>query len=92
MIQRFPPVSDVVADLEAEGIAIEGERSVRVVLRKEARVNSDVHGVSLSVGDVHGNQSSSGSEGGASRFLIGRVTCFAMHDGIPSVACVCWRR
>src|SRR3981081_3034373 len=29
---------------------------------------------------------------GASRFLIGLVTCFATHDGIPAVACAKWRR
>jgi hypothetical protein len=29
---------------------------------------------------------------GASRFLIGLVTCFATHDGIPAVARVAWRR
>ena len=29
---------------------------------------------------------------GASRFLIGLVTCFATHDGIPAVAAAsCWR-
>jgi hypothetical protein len=29
---------------------------------------------------------------GASRFLIGLVTCFAMHDGILAVARVAWCR
>jgi hypothetical protein len=29
---------------------------------------------------------------GASRFLIGLVTCFATHDGIPAVAPAAWRR
>jgi hypothetical protein len=29
---------------------------------------------------------------GASRFLIGLVTCFATHDGIPTVARAAWRR
>jgi hypothetical protein len=29
---------------------------------------------------------------GASRFLIGLVTCFATHDGIPAVARAAWRR
>ena len=33
-----PVVSDVVADLEAEGVAIEGQGGVRVVMREEARV------------------------------------------------------
>jgi hypothetical protein len=28
----------------------------------------------------------------ASRFLIGLVTCFATHDGIPDVAPAAWRR
>jgi hypothetical protein len=29
---------------------------------------------------------------GVSRFLIGLVTCFATHDGIPAVARAAWRR
>jgi len=29
---------------------------------------------------------------GASRFLIGLVTCFATHDGIPAVAHAVWRQ
>ncbi len=29
---------------------------------------------------------------GASRFLIGLVTCFATHGGIPAVARAAWRR
>ena len=36
--------------------------------------------------DVHGGHARCGSVTGASRFLIGRVTCFATHDGIPAVA------
>src|SRR3954470_7635438 len=39
-----PAVLDVVADLEAERVAIEGQRCVGVVVREEARVNRDVHG------------------------------------------------
>src|SRR5919199_5194693 len=68
-----PAVADVVADLEAEGVAIEGQRGVRVVVWEEARVN----------GDVHGGHASWGSVTAASRFLIGLVTCFAPHHGIP---------
>ena len=68
--------SDVVADLEAEGVAVEGQGGFRVVVREEARVN----------GDVHGGHARCGSVTGASRFLIGLVTCFATHDGIPAVA------
>ena len=75
-------VSDVVADLEAEGVAVEGQGGVRVVVREEARVN----------GDVHGGHASCGSVAGASRFLIGLVTCFATHGGIPAVARAAWRR
>ena len=82
VIQRILPVSDVVADLEAEGVAVEGQRGVRVVVREEARVN----------GDVHGGHARCGSVTGASRFLIGLVTCFATHDGIPAVARAAWRR
>ena len=77
-----PVVSDVVADLEAEGVAVEGQGGVRVVVREEARVN----------GDVHGGHARCGSVAGASRFLIGLVTCFATHDGIPAVARAAWRR
>src|SRR6516225_9524711 len=77
-----PPVSDVVADLEAEGVAIEGQGGVRVVMREEGHLN----------GDVHGGHASCRSVAGASRFLIGLVTCFATHDGIPAVARASWRR
>ena len=62
-----PAVSDIVADLEAEGVAIEGQGGVRLVVREEARVNRDAH-------DGH---ASCGSGTRASRFLIGLVTCFA---------------
>jgi hypothetical protein len=77
-----PVVSDVVADLEAERVAVEGQRGVRVVVREEPRVN----------GDVHGSHARCGSGAGASRFLIGLVTCFATQDGIPAVARAAWRR
>src|SRR5262249_44345784 len=77
-----PAVSDVVADLEAEGVAIEGQGCFRVVMREEARVN----------GDVHGSQASWGPVPRASRFLTGLVTRFATHDGIPAVARAAWRR
>ena len=36
--------SDVEADLEAEGVAVERQGFFRVVVREEARVNGDVHG------------------------------------------------
>ena len=39
-----PAVFDVAADLEAEGVAIEGQRGVGVVVREERRVDGDVHG------------------------------------------------
>ena len=77
-----PAVSDVIADLEAEGVAVEGQGGVRVGVRKEARVN----------GDVHGSHASCGSAAGASRFLIGLVTCFATHGAIPAVARASWSR
>jgi hypothetical protein len=51
-------------------------------MRKEGRVN----------GDIHGDHASSGWVTRASRFLIGLVTCFATHEGIPAVACAAWRR
>jgi hypothetical protein len=77
-----PAVSDVVADLEAEGVAIERQGGVRVVVREEGPVD----------GDVHGGQASCGSLTRASRFLTGRVTCFATQEGIPTVARAAWRR
>ena len=77
-----PAVFDVVADLEAEGVAIEGQGGLRVVVRKEACVN----------GDVHDGHARCGSAAGASRFLTGLVTCFATHGGIPAVAPAASRR
>ena len=82
VIQCIPAVFDVVADLEAEGVAVEGQGGVRVVVREVGRVN----------GDVHGGHASCGSATGASRFLIGLVTCFATHGGIPAIAPVASRR
>src|ERR1700704_1972572 len=64
-----PAVFDVVTDLEAEGVAIEGQGGLRVVMREEGRLD----------GDVHGGQPNCGLVTGASRFLIGLVTCFATH-------------
>ena len=71
--------SDVEADLEAEGVAVEREGFFRVVEREHAGVN----------GDVHGAHARCRSTAGASRFLIGLVTCFSTHDGIPSVTRGC---
>src|SRR5687767_12536729 len=68
-------LADVVADLEAEHVAIEGEGLLRVVVREERGVN----------GDIHGGHDRRGSRAGASRFLIGLDTCFARHGGIPAV-------
>jgi len=39
-----PAVFDVVADLEVEAVAIEGQGGVRVVVREEGLVDGDVHG------------------------------------------------
>src|SRR5690625_2647745 len=69
-------VSDIAADLESEGVAIESQRSVRVSVWEETCVN----------GDVHGRHARGGSVACASRFLIGLVTFFATHGGIPAVA------
>jgi hypothetical protein len=77
-----PAVSDVVADPEAEGVAIEGQEGVQVVMQEEGPVQRD----------VHSGQASCGSVTRASRFLIGLVICFATHDGIPAVARAAWRR
>src|SRR5438067_11499523 len=77
-----PAVSDIIADLEAEVVAIEGQRCVRVGMREESRVNSE----------VYGGHTKTGSVTRASRFLIGLVTCFATHGAIPSVARASWRR
>jgi hypothetical protein len=43
-------VSDVHANLEAEGVAIEGQGGLRVVVWGEARVDGDVHGGHVSRG------------------------------------------
>jgi hypothetical protein len=40
----------------------------------------------------YGSQPRCGSVTGASRFLIGLVTWFATHGGIPAVARAAWRR
>jgi hypothetical protein len=45
-----PGVSDVVADLEAKGVAPEGQGRVRVVMREEGLVDGDVHGGQASCG------------------------------------------
>ncbi len=74
--------SHVGADLKAEGVAVKGQGCVRIVVREEACVNSD----------VHGGHASGASVSGASRFLIGLVTCFATHGGIPAVARAARRR
>src|SRR5207247_4932621 len=75
-------VSDLVADFKAEGVAIEGQGCVRIVVREKGGVNRE----------VHGSHAGCGSVTGASRFLIGLVTCFATHGGIPAVALASWRR
>ena len=78
-----PSASDVVVDLEAEGIAVEGQGGVPVAARKNARVKN---------GDLQGSNYRCGPGADASRFLIGLVTCFATQEGIPSVARAAWRR
>jgi hypothetical protein len=77
-----PAVLDVVAKLEAEHVAIEGQGRVGVVVRQEARVNPD----------VHGGQATCGSAIRGSRLRIGRVTCLATHGAIPAVAPAASRR
>jgi hypothetical protein len=43
-----PAVADAVADLEAEGVTVEGQGCLRVVVvRQEARVNGDANDVML---------------------------------------------
>ena len=42
-----PAVFDVVAHLEAEGVAIEGQGGIRVVVREHGLVDGDVHVVTL---------------------------------------------
>src|SRR3954451_23483128 len=37
-------VLDVAADLEPEGVAVEGQRGLRVVVREQGRVDGEVHG------------------------------------------------
>src|SRR2546422_529923 len=75
-------VSDLVADFKAEGVAIEGQGCVRVVVRQKGGVNRE----------VHGGHAGCGSVTGAFRFLIGLVTRFAPPGGIPPLALASWRR
>src|SRR6185312_10412362 len=88
-------VAHVVAHLEAEGVAVERQRGVRVGVREEAGVDADVHGGTARCG--RSRHARSGSAAGASPFLIGcvltgRVTCRATHDGRPAVARAASRR
>jgi hypothetical protein len=62
--------------------AVAGQGGVRVVMRGEGRVNDDVHDGHASCGPVTG----------ASRFLLGLVPGFAVHDGIPAAARAASRR
>ena len=71
-----PAVSDVVADFETEGVPVEGQGCVRVVVREEGDVN----------GEVHGGHANRGAGTHASRFLIGLAACFATHEGIRAAA------
>ena len=51
---RDPPevlVADVETDLEAEHVAVEGERGIRIGMGQEAGVNRDVHGAHVTDGD-----------------------------------------
>jgi hypothetical protein len=77
-----PVVADVVADLEAEGVAVERQGGVGVVVRQVAAVDDD----------VHADQARCGAGAGASRFLIGLVTCRVTQDGIPAVVPATSRR
>ena len=70
-------VAEVGADLEAEDVAVEGHGGLRVVVREDGGVN----------GEVHGGHASCRCGAGASRFLIGLVTCLATQGGMPAVAC-----
>ena len=72
-----PAVLDLVAHLEPEHVTVEGQGGVGVVVREKGGVN----------GDVHGGHASRRARLGASRFLTGLETRFAMHGGIPCVAC-----
>jgi hypothetical protein len=67
---------------EPGGLAVEVHEGARGVMHEEGRLNAD----------VHDGQASCGSVTGASRFLIGLVTCFATHDGSPAVARAASRR
>ena len=68
--------ADVLADLEAQRIAVEGQGLLGIFVGKETRVDRDVHAVHARCSRV----------AGASRFLTGLVTCFSTHDGIACVA------
>src|SRR5262249_58681102 len=65
-----PAASDVVADLQADNVAPEGHRGVRVVVREGGRVD----------GDVHGGHARGGLVVSAGRCLPRVVTCLAAGD------------
>jgi hypothetical protein len=67
VIPLRPAVFAVVADLEAECVAVERQGRVPIVARELGLVEAD----------VHTGHATCGSATGASRFLIGLVPCFA---------------
>src|SRR5690606_32095658 len=81
-VPGHPAVLDLLADLEPEGVAVEGQGLLRIGMREECRVNDDVHGRHVRCG----------SATCASRFLTGRVTRFSTHGGRPAGAPATWRR
>src|SRR5699024_8138628 len=75
-------IADVLADLEAERVAVEAQCGLSVGVREEAGVN----------GDVHAAHRRARLPETASRFLTGLVTRRAMHGGIPSAQSACCSR
>ena len=97
---RQPALRDLDADVlevvHARAVHADQIVAVGVVRRRPLRVRprGGAHRVSI-VGGARralGSHASCGSGACASRFLIGRVTCLATHDGIPAVARAASRR
>src|ERR1700752_3255663 len=65
---------DIATDLKLQGVAEEGQGGLWVLVREEARVNADVHGVRASRCPLTR----------ASRFLTGPLTGFATTRTCPA--------
>jgi len=74
-----PAVSDLVADLEAEGVPVEGKEASGPSCGRKVAWMAVFMTVTIAAARCR-------------RFLIGLVSCFATHGGIPAVVRAAWRR